>query len=427
MNAIVLTAYDGKIIGPIAKGLGWIMNGIYNALLFISNDHIDNIALCIVLLTILIYACLLPLTIKQQKFSKLNQMMQPEIKAIQEKYKNKKDQASMAAMNAETQDVYAKYGVSPMGSCIQLVIQMPILFALYRVFYNAPAYMSTVKGYFSSVVDSIYNTDGFADTLTTIKGNYSSLKAVTTNFDADSASSVKNYIVDLLYKLPKDGWKELSATFTDSSSSIDALASHVNKMNNLFGLNISETPWYIIKSNWSASTFGWVILALMIPVLAYVTQFLNVKLAPTANNNDPNDQMARQMKTMNLFMPLISFFMCFSVPVGLGFYWIVGAVIRSIQQVVINHHIKNLDLDKVIEKNAEKAKKKREKRGIYENQIREAAALRTKNIQSKANTTSVDIEVELEKANAAKANAKPGSLASKANLVKEFNEKNSSK
>ena len=56
--------------------------------------------------------------------------------AIRSYYENKKDNNSMVAMNEETKEVYAKYGVSPTGSCLQLMIQMPILFALYRVIYN---------------------------------------------------------------------------------------------------------------------------------------------------------------------------------------------------------------------------------------------------------------------------------------------------
>ena len=75
----------------------------------------------------------MPLTIKQQKFSKLQSKMNPELQAIQKKYKDKRqDQAAMMKMNEETQAVYQKYGVNPMGSCLQLIIQMPILFALYR-------------------------------------------------------------------------------------------------------------------------------------------------------------------------------------------------------------------------------------------------------------------------------------------------------
>ena len=122
--------------------------------------------------------------------------------------------------------------------------------------------------------------------------------------------------------------------------------------------------------------------------------------------------------------------MCFTVPVGLGIYWIAGAVCRSVQQICINKKFKNLDMDDVIRKNQEKAKKKREKLGISENQIREAAKMSTKKIDNpaKASTmTSAEKELELEKAAAKKALAKEGSMASRANMVKEFNEKNSRK
>ena len=85
--------------------------------------------LSIILFTIVIYLLLLPLTIKQQKFSKLSAKMSPELQAIQNKYKDKKnDQAAMMAMNEEQRAVYAKYGVSPSGTCVQLLVQMPILF-----------------------------------------------------------------------------------------------------------------------------------------------------------------------------------------------------------------------------------------------------------------------------------------------------------
>ena len=103
MSGIVLTAYPGSILGPVAKFLGWIMNGIYNGISSITGGRVESVVLSIVIVTIIIYMCLLPLTIKQQKFSKLSQKMQPEMQAIQAKYKNKKDQASMMAMQQETQ------------------------------------------------------------------------------------------------------------------------------------------------------------------------------------------------------------------------------------------------------------------------------------------------------------------------------------
>ena len=125
MNYVVLTQYGGKILGPIAKYiLGPILNGIFIFLDWLPWKNSANVGVAIILFTIVIYLLLLPLTIKQQKFSKLQAKMNPELEAIRKKYKDKKDQDSQMAMNQETQAVYAKYGVSPTGSCVQLLIQM---------------------------------------------------------------------------------------------------------------------------------------------------------------------------------------------------------------------------------------------------------------------------------------------------------------
>ena len=138
---MLLTQNSTFIIGPVAKILGLIMNAIFE---FLNLIKIPNIGLAIIIFTIVIYLLLLPLTIRQQKFSKLSAKMSPELQAIQNKYKDKKnDQAAMMAMNEEQRAVYAKYGVSPSGTCIQLLIQMPILFALYRVIYAIPAYVGS--------------------------------------------------------------------------------------------------------------------------------------------------------------------------------------------------------------------------------------------------------------------------------------------
>ena len=118
MSDIILTAYSGAILGPIARVLGWIMNWIYQFMDQVLG--IENISLTIILFTIFIYMCLFPITYKQQKFSKLSLKMQPELQKIQKKYQNKKDQASMMAMQEETQAVYQKYGVSPTGSCVYM-------------------------------------------------------------------------------------------------------------------------------------------------------------------------------------------------------------------------------------------------------------------------------------------------------------------
>ena len=438
MSDILLTAYPGSILGPIAKLLGILMDWIYSGISNITGGRVESVVLSIVIITIIIYMCLLPLTIKQQKFSKLSQKMQPEMQAIQAKYKNKKDQASMMAMQEETQLLYQKYGISPMGSCVQMLIQMPILFALYRVFYNIPAYLSGVKGSFTGLVDSIQQTSGYQNTLVSLMEKYNVVTSSGLNASnaasklADaSGDTLSNYIIDILYKLPSKGWDALmdGKFFDGIQSAVEKTHDALLHFNYFLGLNISDTPWYIIKSNFTDKPDKWllfVILALLIPVLSYLTQMLNIKLMPQATNG--NDQMANQMKMMNLMMPLMSLFICFTVPVGLGIYWICSAPVRGIQQFFVNRHIENLDLEAVMAKNEEKAKKKREKMGLSEDYIKKAAQIKTKSIDNKANVSvSAGTEEKLAKAAEYKANAKSGSLASKANMVKEFNERNSRK
>lgn len=438
MLDILLTAYPGSILGPIAKLLGMLMDWIYSGISNITGGRVESVVLSIVIITIIIYMCLLPLTIKQQKFSKLSQKMQPEMQAIQAKYKNKKDQASMMAMQEETQLLYQKYGISPMGSCVQMLIQMPILLALYRVFYNIPAYLSGVKGSFTGLVDSIQQTSGYQDTLVSLMEKYNVVTSSGLNASnaasklADaSGDALSNYIIDILYKLPSKGWDALmdGKFFDGIQSAVEKTHDALLHFNYFLGLNISDTPWYIIKSNFTDKPDKWllfVILALLIPVLSYLTQMLNIKLMPQATNG--NDQVASQMKMMNLMMPLMSLFFCFTVPVGLGIYWICSALVRGIQQFFVNRHIENLDLEAVMAKNEEKAKKKREKMGLSEDYIKKAAQIKTKSIENKANVSaSADTEEKLAKAAEYKANAKAGSLASKANMVKEFNERNSRK
>ena len=246
-----------------------------------------------------------------------------------------------------------------------------------------------------------------------------------------SGDALSNYIIDILYKLPSKGWDALmdGKFFDGIQSAVEKTHDALLHFNYFLGLNISDTPWYIIKSNFTDKPDKWllfVILALLIPVLSYLTQMINIKLMPQTTNG--NDQVASQMKMMNLMMPLMSLFFCFTVPVGLGIYWICSALVRGIQQFFVNRHIENLDLEAVMAKNEEKAKKKREKMGLSEDYIKKAAQMKTKSIENKANVSaSADTEEKLAKAAEYKANAKAGSLASKANMVKEFNERNSRK
>lgn len=424
MIDIILTQYDGAILGPVAKFLGWIMNGVY---LLLSKMGIENIGLSIIVLTIVIYTCMIPLTIKQQKFSIMSRKMNPELQAIQKKYQGKKDQDSQMKMTEETQRVYDKYGVSPTGSCVQLIIQMPILLALYRVIYNVPAYVTSVKNVFTPLVNGIMATSGYAATMDSL---VETLKITIKNVDF-AGSNAANFIVDALYSMNVAGWDTLRESFPALTSTIGTVQEELNHLNYFLGLNISNSPMHIITTSFKAGSYLMIIGAILVPLLSYLTQVLNIKLMPQ-QETEANDQMARQMKTMNRTMPLFSLVFCFTVPVGLGIYWIASALVRGVQQFLINKHLENMDLDSIIDKNKEKAEKKAEKRrkkmGVYQNQIYNAASMSTKRETNLNNSISAEeknrkVQKAYETAQTAK-NVNPNSLTAKANLVKEFNEKN---
>ena len=219
MSDMLLTAYNGAILGPIAKLLGWVMNGIYHLMAMIG---LENVGLSIIIFTLVVYACLFPLTYKQQKFSKLSQKMQPELQAIQKKYNGKKDQASMMAMQEEKQAVYQKYGVSMMGSCVQLLIQMPLLLALYRVFMNVPAYVSSVKDNFTDLVNGIMATGGYQDKMTQLVTDLNILTTPKADFTVTDTTALANSTVDVLYKMNSSGWDKLHELFPDLGSVIDS-------------------------------------------------------------------------------------------------------------------------------------------------------------------------------------------------------------
>ncbi len=419
MTEIILTQYSGSILGPIAKIIGYIMNGLY---MFLNNVFgIQNIALCIILFTFIIYLLMMPLTYKQQKFSRLQQEMSPEINAIREKYKNKKDQASVQKMNEETQMVYQKYGVSTMGSCLQMLINLPILLAMYQVIRNIPAYVSSVKDVYTPLVEKIMGVDGYQKIMSSFLKE-AGVGPVKLNYE--TATTTANSMIDVLYALPEQGWETLKDSFsglTDIISSTEAAVAHFN---DFFGINIANSPMNLMGTGWGTKDFVLIFGAILIPLASYASQVISIKLMSNASNaaTGDNDALAKQMKTMNTVMPLFSLVMVFSVPVGLGIYWIAGSAIRCIQQFFLNKYMKNLDLEAIIEKNKEKAKKKKEKQGIYEKQIANAARINTRKIAEPVSTA--EKEEKIRKTEEYARNARKGSLLEKANMVKEFNERN---
>ena len=427
MNIFLLaTKNTTPIIGPISTILGFIMDGIFRVLNAVG---IQNLGLCIIIFSIIVYVLMTPLQIRQQKFSKMSSVMNPELQKVQKKYQGKKDQASMQRMQEETQAVYAKYGVSPTGSCVQMLIQLPILWALWQVIYKIPAYVGSVRDVFTATVDNIVSIDGFTEILQ----NFISENTMTrVRLVLENDVATKDSIVDFLYALSPAQWKIFSgmSEFSQFSGTIDKAAADISKMQNFFGLNIAEMPWYYIRNVVAGGSILLCIVALMIPLLSWLTQVINIKLMPQPTAGDDGSAASSSMKTMNTFMPLMSAFFCFTFPVGLGIYWIASAVVRSIQQVIINKKLDSEDMEELIQKNMKKLEEKRAKQGLPPQKITNQAHQTVRNINpthvnkgasdGNAAEKSAKLNQAYEKAKA----AKPGSIAAKANLVRDYNERN---
>ena len=404
----------GSILGPIATVLGYVMDILFR---FTSSFGVFNVGLCIILFTIVMKTLMIPLTIKQQKTTKLMSVMNPEIQAIQKKYKGKSDQESMQRQNVEIQAVYEKYGTSMTGGCLPLLIQMPILLALYRVIYNIPAYVPSVRVYFDNVVTPLMGQADYAQKLQEITNIATACGGKLDKFDFTNA----NRLVDMLYKFSTSQWGELQALFPAISDVIGQNAAVVERMNTFLGLNMAEAPGWV-------PSFAWII-----PVLAAVSQWFSTKLMSgnqPSTSADAENPMAQSMKTMTTTMPLFSAFICITMPAGLGIYWIAASVVTIIQQLIVNAYMDKVNIDDMIAKNLEKVNKKRAKQGLPPAKVTQNATASLKAIKAEEEKEKVAEEVKKEKiakqieesSKYYNTNAKPGSLASKAAMVQKYNE-----
>lgn len=422
--AIKLTKSSTPIIGWVAIVLGWIMNGIY---FVINGIGIPNVGLAIILFTIIIYALMTPLQIKQQRFSKLNTIMQPELSKIQDKYRGKKDQVSQQKMLDETNAVYEKYGVSQMGSCVQLLIQMPILFALYQVIYRIPGYITIIGDQIRTVAEDTSFVTFFTDFVTKLENS---------NLTASLRDGAVDNVIDTVYKLNTSQWAQLLSEGKGQSfeTTLSSVHDYVASATNFIGLNISDSPMNVIQSSWASKNWILIFAAVLIPVLAWGTQVLNFKMMPQPNKRRPEEMstMEQSMQSMNTMMPLMSAFFCLTLPVGIGLYWIVGAVVRTVQMFVINKMLDKETIEDILKKAQDKANAKRAKQGLPPQKITNNAHVSTRSIaadeklreEAQAKKSAEAQQKMKESTEYYKKSARPGSIAAKANMVKQYDERN---
>lgn len=473
MSGMLLSCANFPIIKQVADLLGMIMNLLYKVF---DKVGIANIGLCIIVFTLIIKLFMIPMTIKQQKTSKLSSIMNPEIQAIQKKYKGKSDNASMMAMNAETRAVYEKYGTSPAGGCMPMLIQMIILLALYGVISSIPSHVGDVKDIYmkasNDVLESMdeYNElnilndvmvenkiEGFEERKTfekILKAYYSEGKEtkkddiykllsdayarqnakLDTSRDAWTEMKILKdgslEIIESIKNVKDEDWQKIKevckeetleivnkyAEISDQnlavmSNDIDTyyrdMESQHGKISDIYkfaGIDLSRSP-----SQEKSEGIWW---ALLIPVLAALTQWYSTHIAQKSQPMMEDNPMASSFKMMNIMFPIMSAFFCYSLAAGLGLYWVIGAVFQIGQQFFINKYFEKVDVQDIIKANVEKRAKKLERAGIAGNSIAQSANYTAKNANNTENNANKNVKF------------KEGGIASKANMVKNYNERN---
>lgn len=409
--------YDWPVISQISWLLGKVMNGIYNVL---SAIGIENIGVSIIIFTIIVYTLLIPLTIKQQKFTKMQSVMTPEIRKIQKKYEGKRDQASMLKQQEEMNAVYDKYGTKMSSGCLPSLIQMLFLFGLYPVVQNIPRYVDKVHDVYMPLVEKIQSVAGSQAIMEKI-GEASPVLMSPGAYDYSQA----NTLVEALYKFQDATWNTLIDKIPQVESLVNSTRDQIDNLNQFLGVNIGAHPWNLLMDALKDFSIIGIILAVIIPVLAGLTQFLSVKLSQAGSSmmDDKDNPMAGSMKTMTYTMPLISVVFGFTLPAGLGLYWVASAAVRCVQQLAINKYLSKKSVEDIIAENQKKMKKKIEKKGTSAQEINRMATTSTRNVgsSSKSKKSQAENDEKIRRAQELAKNAKPGSLTDKANLVARYN------
>lgn len=422
----MLLTMQGGILFPFSWLFGKLMELIYNIL---AVDGVANVGICIIIFTVIVKIILLPLNFKMQLTTKINQIIQPELKKIQNKYKNKTDNESMRKQQAEMNDLYAKYGTSMSAGCGPSLIQFPIVLGFYDVVRNIAAYVNPVKSLYQPIAEKIVGMRNYQELFTKFieanSGINSNAKYAVNALE--KAKDQTNGIIDIIDKFSATDWNSFMGmdTIKGNSEIISAITANIDKINSIndfaFGINISEPV-------------GWKLTPLLvIPIASTLFQWLSMKvsMAQTKKNQGTENDMANSMMKTMMFMPIMSFFMCILFPIGIGIYWALNSFISFLIQLGLIYYYDHIvDMDKVIEKRVEKAKKKnggQRKKSFMEKMLEaqggaeEAQAQMSQKVSGK-NLKSYDAS-KAKSVDSSGKKYKSGSMASKANIMLNYDDK----
>ena len=300
--------------------LGFLIRVIYNL--------VQNYGLAIILFTIVIKLVLMPLQVKSQKAMRRQQKVQPIIAELQKKYANDQQR-----LQQEMMKVYKENNVGCSGGCLPLLLQFPILIGLYNVIQRPLTYIRGVDFSNSAVIEKVKN-----------------IAAAVGQNSSDVSVIVERQQMDLATWANQLGISEWGINF------------------NFLGLDLSETPAFssigkLLNGDFSnLSTTLLILIPAFAMLMTWLSSKYSQKLSGTANANNTNDQAQSMTKSMNLMMPLLTGWFTFSLPSGIGIYWIISSVMQIVQQFLITKFFEGKEDDSVVkvpDKNRKRSKKRR--------------------------------------------------------------------
>ncbi len=296
-----------ELIDAILKGFGYVVKFCYK----IGGN---NYLVALILFAVIVKIAMLPLSIKQQKNQIKQASLRPKEMAIRKKYAGRNDQPTQQKMQNEIMELYQKENFNPMGGCLPMLIQLPILLGLYQVVIRPLEFLCGVP---KEVVKTLMTEAG-----------------------------IKNNIQIQLVEVLRDNWDKYSSQLSEYMSKADL------PNFNTFGINLANTPSL-------DNLKGEGLILLLVPVLTFVFMFLSMKITRkfTYNAAEGTAQDANagcSAKMMDYIMPLMSVYITFIVPAVIGIYWIFNNLFGTLQQIIL---AKVMPIPKFTEEDYKKAEK----------------------------------------------------------------------
>ena len=327
LEALPSVREPGKIIGPIADLMGQIYNMLFNVLH--SNNSAGSLGLAIIIFTLIVKMLLFPLMVKQQKSSFIMQQMKPELDKIKAKYAGKTDQMSQQRMAFEMQELQRKNGASMMGGCLPMLIQLPILYALFYLFQNAYVYVDAIGNNYVNIANAILNIpvatrmEVFQPFAQEFVDAYKNMAIIKDGFDMGQV----NDIVMLVGNMKQGDWDVVLQNLGTQGVELAGLLATKNEIETFLTIPL------VTKA-------GLGFPGIIIPIAAGATTWLQTKIMNMMNpqNMDPSNPAAAMTKSMLYTMPIMMGVFSITMPAGLGLYWTISNLFGIIQQVILTKY-----------------------------------------------------------------------------------------